>query len=161
MKTCKQKVGPPPGSRITPPGYGTKRKARVLLDTAQYQTDVERKIADNVYGSINLVLRRKPKENNFKAILHTIRDLMNSPAAVPSWLHDVFLGYGDPSQAQGAQIEGWIDFRDTFLSYDHLCQSLPDLNVQLTGHLAPQPPFQLQFGDGSGTLVKLLLTVLR
>ena len=74
-------------------------------------------------------MRRKPKENNFKvlsclkysptkssfppslpplppsppslpqAVLETIRDLMNAECVVPDWLHDVFLGYGDPGAA--------------------------------------------------------------
>ena len=40
------------------------------------------------------------QENNFKAVLECIRDLMNEQMVVPDWLHDVFLGYGDPAQAQ-------------------------------------------------------------
>ena len=40
------------------------------------------------------------QENNFKAVLECIRDLMNEQTVVPDWLHDVFLGYGDPAQAQ-------------------------------------------------------------
>jgi intron-binding protein aquarius len=54
------------------------------------------------YSRLNLLIRRKPKENNFKAVLETIRDLMNTPAlnrAIPPWLHDVFLGYGSPKAA--------------------------------------------------------------
>jgi len=171
-----QKVGPPPGSRMTSPGHGTKRRARLLLDPTQYQMDVEKGIADAVYGGFNLILRRRPKENNFKAILHTIRDLMNSPAPVPAWcvrehpqlrnnllyfdsrfhrvsrLHDVFLGYGDPAAARGVQLQDWIDFRDTFLDYDHLARSFPDLRVvPKTADLALlRPPFQLRFSDGVG-----------
>jgi intron-binding protein aquarius len=53
---------------------------------------------------MNLVVRRKPEESNFKAVLETIRDLMNSPnvisgKALPFWFHDIFLGYGNPSSA--------------------------------------------------------------
>lgn len=44
-------------------------------------------------------MRRKPKENNFKAVLETIRELMNTECVVPEWLHDIVLGYGDPGQA--------------------------------------------------------------
>jgi len=44
-------------------------------------------------------IRRKPKENNFKAVLETIRDLMNINCVVPDWLHDIILGYGDPGSA--------------------------------------------------------------
>lgn len=42
-----------------------------------------------------------PQENNFKAVLESIRDLMNEDdVVVPDWLHDIFLGYGDPGAAQ-------------------------------------------------------------
>lgn len=44
-------------------------------------------------------MRRKPKENNFKAVLETIRHLMNTECVVPPWLHDILLGYGDPGAA--------------------------------------------------------------
>ena len=44
--------------------------------------------------------RLQAKENNFKAVLESIRDLMNEDAAVPAWLHDILLGYGDPGAAQ-------------------------------------------------------------
>ena len=47
---------------------------------------------EDIYSTLNLVMRRKPKENNFKAILETIHSLMNSSCVVPDWLHDVFLG---------------------------------------------------------------------
>ena len=40
------------------------------------------------------------QENNFKAVLESIRDLMNEQTVVPPWLHDIFLGYGDPAAAQ-------------------------------------------------------------
>ena len=58
------------------------------------------------------------KENNFKAVLESIRDLMNEDAAVPAWLHDILLGYGDPGAAQYTHMEGrlqTVDFKDTFL----------------------------------------------
>ena len=53
----------------------------------------------DVYETFNIMLRRKPKENNFKAVLETIRDLMNTDCVVPDWLHDIILGYGDPGAA--------------------------------------------------------------
>ena len=67
------------------------------------QIDVTRQVDSggaDVYAGLNLLVRRKPKENNFKAILDCIRDLMNEDTAVPEWLHDIFLGYGDPAAAQ-------------------------------------------------------------
>ena len=53
----------------------------------------------DVYETFNIIMRRKPKENNFKAVLETIRDLMNTDCVVPEWLHDIILGYGDPGAA--------------------------------------------------------------
>ena len=38
------------------------------------------------------LFRRKPKENNFKAVLETIRELMNTQCVVPEFLHDIILG---------------------------------------------------------------------
>lgn len=39
------------------------------------------------------------QENNFKAVLESIRDLMNEDTIMPAWLQNVFLGYGDPAEA--------------------------------------------------------------
>lgn len=79
---------------------GTKRKLRLNLDAAQYYTDM--KDGCDCYEYLNLLIRRKSKENNFHAVLRTIRELMNITAtgrAVPTWLHDVLLGYGSPAAA--------------------------------------------------------------
>jgi hypothetical protein len=71
-----------PGGRV-----GTKRVLKVHLDAAQYQHDLAAAARDGgnsdkaeLYSSFNLLVRRKPKENNFKAVLETIRDLMNVDA---------------------------------------------------------------------------------
>lgn len=48
----------------------------------------------------NQLHSRKPKENNFKAVLESIRDLMNEDVIIPPWLHDIFLGYGDPGESE-------------------------------------------------------------
>ena len=57
----------------------------------------------DVYETFNIIMRRKPKENNFKAVLETIRDLMNTDCVVPDWLHDLILGYGSPDAAHYSQ----------------------------------------------------------
>jgi intron-binding protein aquarius len=44
----------------------------VALDTAQYQLDVNTLAGqggEDIYASFNLIMRRKAKENNFKAVL--------------------------------------------------------------------------------------------
>ena len=36
--------------------------------------------------------RRKAKENNFKPVLESIREMMNEDVIIPTWLRDIFLG---------------------------------------------------------------------
>ncbi|VDQ12856.1 unnamed protein product, partial [Trichobilharzia regenti] len=54
---------------------------------------------EDLYDTFNVLIRRKPKENNFKAVLETIRDLMNIKSVVPEWLLDLLMGYLDPAAA--------------------------------------------------------------
>jgi intron-binding protein aquarius len=93
------------------------------------------------------------EENNFKAILECIRDLMNSDCVVPEWLHDIFLGYGDPAAAHSDNMPNQlrtVDFKDTFLDAQHLVESFPGREVQFTsvsvsGGQTPMPPFRVTF----------------
>ena len=96
-------------------------------------------------------MRRKPKENNFKAVLETIRHLMNTECVVPPWLHDILLGYGDPGAAHYSQMSNQarvLDFNDTFLDYEHLVKSFPDyeLKCQVDKDKC-KTPFRLTFED--------------
>ncbi|KAJ2489397.1 hypothetical protein IWW37_004019 [Coemansia sp. RSA 2050] len=101
---------------------GTLRNLRVLLDTHQHLLD----LATDVYGSLNVVMRRKPQENNFKAVLETVRDLMISQESLlPDWLASTFLGYGDPSAAL-VRGPGSVYFGDTFVSADHVREVFAD-----------------------------------
>uniref|UniRef100_A0A2N9IZE1 Intron-binding protein aquarius N-terminal domain-containing protein n=1 Tax=Fagus sylvatica TaxID=28930 RepID=A0A2N9IZE1_FAGSY len=135
------------------PPKGELRTVTVALDTAQYHMDVSNiaeKGSDDVYGTFNILMRRKPKENNFKAILESIRDLMNEYCIVPDWLHNIFLGYGNPSAAQWTNMPDlleMVDFKDTFLDADHLKESFPDYQVSFINpdgseNLHPRPPFR-------------------
>uniref|UniRef100_A0A1D2ABG5 Intron-binding protein aquarius n=2 Tax=Auxenochlorella protothecoides TaxID=3075 RepID=A0A1D2ABG5_AUXPR len=133
---------------------GSIRTMTVAMDAAQYQMDmdaVEASGAEDVYGTFNLLLRRKPKENNFKAVLESIRDLMNADCAVPAWLHDILLGYGDPDAALYKNMEDTlqtIDFKDTFLDADHLREAFPECDVSLTSSRADGQlvrPFRVTF----------------
>lgn len=58
-------------SQNNAPAVGNKRTLRLRLDPAQYHADM--KAADMVYETVNLLIRRSAKENNFKGILETIR----------------------------------------------------------------------------------------
>jgi intron-binding protein aquarius len=87
-----------------------------------------RKEAGDVYETFNVLVRRRPEENNFKAVLETIRDLMQSDLVVPDWLQKVFLGYGDASSAHYTNMPNRvreINFRDTYLDWNHLKESYP------------------------------------
>ena len=148
---------------------GSKRKLRLRLDPAQYYEDVKNSV--DCYEQLNLLVRRKSKENNFKAVLETIRDLMTSAAvgkAIPSWLHDVFLGYGSPHSAHYRNMpsalalptsgdeEEAADYTDTFLDCAHVIEAFPDADVSFTDDSGvaikinmknpethPSPPFKL------------------
>lgn len=115
---------------------GNTRTFRIALDSNQYKIDQEaarKSGGGDVYQTFNIVLRRQPQENNFKPVLETIRDLMQSDLMVPEWLHDVFLGYGNPNSAHYSQLKRQvkeIDFRDTFLDLDHLKASFPGMKVK-------------------------------
>ena len=131
------------------PPSGTKRTVVVSLDPVQYVTDSEAQ--SKVYESFNLIVRRKAKENNFKSVLESIRDLirnLDTSNALPEWLHDVILGYGDPNAAQFLKMESkcnhTIDFKDTFLDAQHLKDSFPSYKV-LFDVENPRPPFKADF----------------
>ena len=105
-----------------------KRSFLVALDAHQYYSDLLHDL-EELYENkekFNILLRRKPKENNFKGILETIRSLMkqNENLIIPEWFHDVFLGYGDPNAKSAFSPSDEIDFQDTFLDVDHIVESL-------------------------------------
>lgn len=130
---------------------GNKRRVRVRVDAAQYYSDL--KAGRECYEGLNLLIRRKPKENNFRAILETIQDVMGMAAigrAVPSWLHDVLLGYGDPASAYFRKLlttgqKEDMDYYDTFLDEAHLLQSFPGATVRVESSSSnhSSPPYKI------------------
>ncbi|XP_061468788.1 RNA helicase aquarius [Rhineura floridana] len=150
--------GPEPKPRLK----GDSRTFRVFLDPNQYQQDMTNTIqngTEDVYETFNIIMRRKPKENNFKAVLETIRNLMNTDCVVPDWLHDIILGYGDPSSAHYSKMPNQIaslDFNDTFLSIGHLKASFPGYSIKVTVEdpALQIPPFRITFPVGSDTVKK-------
>lgn len=135
-------------------GYHSRsRQLRLIvkLDSQAFHED-EKALAKgkaDVYDSINYIVRRRKRENNFKSVLESIRNLAVSKVQLPPWLQDVFLGMGDPSGASYQSLPNALrilDFRDTFLDWDHLRESLPTYSVQpvsqpKNGELGP--PFVL------------------
>ncbi len=141
------------GPEPKPALKGESRSYRVLLDPNQYHQDMERASSggEDTYETFNIIMRRKPKENNFKAVLETIRELMNTQCVVPDFLHDIILGYGDPGAAHYRNMPNkpkTLNFNDTFLNFDHLRRSFPGHQVKVD---LPEkdllPPFKVTFQD--------------
>lgn len=136
-------------------GVGDMRTFRVELDTAQYQQDMTSVVdgADDVYTTFNLLVKRQAKENNFKAVLETIRNLMSRQFSIPDWLHNVFLGYGDPGSATYKSVYSptWkLKFADTFLNFEHLKSCFKDYKTTLIPDVKdknPTPPYEIEFLD--------------
>lgn len=97
-------------------------------------------------------MRRHGRENNFKAVLETIRGLTEGAGAIdrviPPWLQPLLLGYGEPDSASYkseavrsyatttpgvTRPDAALDFRDTFLSDEHLRESFPGSKVTVDG----------------------------
>ena len=114
-------------------GQGPRPKVRRLivnLDGEAFQHDLEKKesTGKDIYETINVVARRNKRENNFKKVLKTIRNLASADLVVPDWFRDVFLGFGDPFSASYSQLASalhQVDFQDTFLNWEHLLNSFP------------------------------------
>ena len=116
-------------------GYGPRPRLRRLivnLDRAAFQADMDRKEkgGKDIYEQINVVIRRHRRENNFQKILATIRDLAVSGHFIPTWLEDVFLGFGDPSSATYKNMHNRpqkLNLQDTLQDWKHLVDSFPGL----------------------------------
>ncbi|XP_076053378.1 RNA helicase aquarius [Oratosquilla oratoria] len=146
--------GPEPKPEIK----GDVRTFRVWLDCNQYKIDMDemknRQGNEDVYETFNILMRRKPKENNFKAVLETIRDLMTTRSVVPDWLLDIILGYGDPGAAHYSKrdtVLSTLDFNDTFLDFEHLKESFPGYTIDYDPKTELIPPFRLTFDEQNST----------
>lgn len=133
-----------------------RRRLIVNIDASAYKKDLARLASakSDVYASVNVIARRLGRENNFKPILQTIQKLVRSQTELPVWLQDVYLGFGDPAAASPGHTKNRIpsiDFRDTFLDWDHLVESFPDRKVTSNGERI-EPPYVLQssFPNGGG-----------
>ncbi|KAI9700821.1 MAG: hypothetical protein M1836_002190 [Candelina mexicana] len=125
----------------------------VKLDALAYKwADHERATKGklDIYEGINLIVRRKGRENNFKPVLESIQSLTLSDVPIPSWMREVFLGFGDPAGANYTRVPSKlraVDFRDTFLSWQHLVESLPGKTVEPSDEANASfgPPYILEF----------------
>ncbi|KAL8371460.1 hypothetical protein RB595_001315 [Gaeumannomyces hyphopodioides] len=130
-------------------------RIQLRLDAKTYKADAETNLPseqNDVYSRINVLLRRSGRENNFKPVLESIRSLSLSDVPLAPWLHEVFLGYGDPAAATYKLLPNRIkklDFRDTFLDWQHLVESLPGRIVEPGDDVSGSfgPPYVLETLD--------------
>ncbi|KAI3533420.1 intron-binding protein aquarius [Colletotrichum filicis] len=134
--------------------YDSRRRFQLRLDPRTYAADAERSSASppEAYERINVVMRRSGRENNFKPVLESIRSLTLSEVPIASWFHEVFLGYGDPAGATYKQLPNrikTIDYRDTFLDWQHLTGSLPGKIVEPSDDVSGSfgPPYVLETAE--------------
>jgi intron-binding protein aquarius len=135
-------------------GRSASRRVHLKLDAKTYKSDMDGVTAGktNVYDSFNLIVRRRGRENNFRSVLESIRSLVLSEVPLAPWLHEVFLGYGDPAGATYKHLPNrtkQIDFRDTFLDWQHLIESLPGKTVEPGDDASSSfgPPYILESVD--------------
>ncbi|OJJ33165.1 hypothetical protein ASPWEDRAFT_53200 [Aspergillus wentii DTO 134E9] len=138
-------------------GYRSRPRIRRLLlnlDSAAFKADKDRSLQgkQDIYPLINVIARRKGRENNFKSILETMQRLIVSDIALPSWIQDIFLGYGDPSGARYTELPNRlksVDFRDTFLDWQHLVESFPGSTIEPSGNADSSfgRPYVLEYVD--------------
>ncbi|KAJ9405029.1 hypothetical protein DTO045G8_7202 [Paecilomyces variotii] len=127
------------------------RRLLVNLDAEAFKrdTDAQAKGKQDIYPLINVIARRRGRENNFRPILQTMQQLAVSDIALPSWIQEIFLGYGDPAGAQYTQLPNRaksVDFRDTFLDWQHLVESFPGMTIEPSGNETSSfgPPYVLE-----------------
>ncbi|KAL4746227.1 hypothetical protein BDW72DRAFT_185265 [Aspergillus terricola var. indicus] len=140
-------------------GYRSRPRIRRLLvnlDPAAFKADKDRTLQGkpDIYPLINIVARRKARENNFKSILETMQRLIASDITLPPWIQDIFLGYGDPAGACYTELPNRlksVDFRDTFLDWQHLIESFPGLTIEPSGDATSsfRPPYVLEYIEES------------
>lgn len=76
---------------------GTKRRIKLKLDPRQYFEDIS--AGNNCTEQFNLLVRRNPRENNFKSVLEAIRSLgkkQDIERDIPVFVRDLLLGVSDP-----------------------------------------------------------------
>ena len=132
----------------------SQRRLIVKLDSAKYKADLNRLShgKPDIYPSLNVLVRRNRRENNFKPTLDTIQSLVAANTHLPTWFRDSFLGYGDPHSSHYKRLPNKIrsvDYRDTFLDWEHLEQSFPDRSLEPAQGLSSNfpPPYVLQLFD--------------
>jgi intron-binding protein aquarius len=116
---------------------GTRRTIVIQLDPEQYHIDGQSRV-NTPYRMMNILLRRDARANNFRQVLETIRDLISAESidsAVPAWLRDIILGYGNADAAHYSRRNDQLDAFDavdTFHDLEHVVRSFPEMSVTMS-----------------------------
>ena len=108
---------------------------------SQYQLDMNymaKHKSEDVYSSFNLIMRRKPKENNFKAVLESIRDLMNEEVRLSL---DSYWTNAPSHSPISKGVSTWQTGNHICLTYNTSGPALPSLTVTTFAHPACPPPY--------------------
>ncbi|BAM41445.1 conserved hypothetical protein [Theileria orientalis strain Shintoku] len=133
---------------------GFKMRVKLLLDYQQYMKDVQEDL--DYYSDFNLVIRRSRRQNNFKAILTNVQNVLNHRIDMPNWLQIVLLGYihnltsDKRSVARGREAEVGVadegvsakrrkrsldrvgvNYLNTFKSKEHLLSTTQFISIKL------------------------------
>lgn len=124
-------------------------KMKVELDTLRYQKDMLNKDApseddmqnvsevaeNNIYTRMNMMIRRKPQENNFESVFPLLLERLENPQYTgPEWLYDIFLGYGDARRVSYKNINNnylIVDYDNTFQDVDHVKENFPGHSIDM------------------------------
>jgi len=102
---------------------GNTRILQVLFDPAQYAKDFENGEVENIFLKMKAIVRRQAKENNFKAALQSIQDMVVNPPDLPEYLKESILGYGEYKQEIHKPFFDAFSFSDTFIDQAHFSES--------------------------------------
>ena len=121
------------------PPSGTRRTILVDLDPTQHHYDCQGQEDQKASCSYHLAVRLGANQSNFKSVLECVRGLACEDRELPPWLHDMFLGYGDPNSSHFTFMDQQdqileLDFADTFAGGDdHLRSCFPGWDVKIEG----------------------------
>ncbi|ANB15405.1 ATP-dependent RNA helicase NAM7 [Sugiyamaella lignohabitans] len=100
---------------------GRRRKLHINYDARRYDID-----ETSLFEGFNLVVRNRPVDANFVPVLSSLKKLLEVPFTLPSWLTDIFLGFGHPAAASCiSPIANWINFGYTLEDAAHMSEVFP------------------------------------
>ncbi|ODV59258.1 P-loop containing nucleoside triphosphate hydrolase protein [Ascoidea rubescens DSM 1968] len=109
--------------------------AKVYHEISNFGNDKQK--FDSMLSNINLIVRRKKRENNFYQILSNMKLLVNQTELnLPSLLLGNFLGFDTQIHNNN---DNWIlDMKNNFIDLNHLFECFPDYNLTINNKKYPK-----------------------